>query len=123
TGSGKKIKGKITPQYMNLPITPANIHKFFPDIKLIVVLRNPIDRAYSYYSMKKRNATEHRTFEEVVDQQINLEDSEIESVYDSYLKKSEYGKILGEYLKYFDRSQFLVLFSDDLKNKKKKSLE
>lgn len=123
SGSEGMVKGKITPQYMNLPETPKNIHEYLPDVKLIVILRNPIDRAYSYFAMKKRNDTEQRTFEEVVHQQMSLKDSAIESVYDSYLKKSEYGKILTEYLKYFKKEQFLILFSDELKNKKKESLE
>lgn len=113
----KSCKGKITPQYMNFPETPAKIAKMFPEIKLIALLRNPVDRAYSYYAMKRRNGSEHRTFEEAVDFQMNASNAEFQSACNSYLRRGKYGEILGYYLDNFSRSQILIIFSDDLKKK------
>lgn len=40
-----------TPEYLYLPFVPERIHKDFPDAKIIVMLRDPIARAYSAWNM------------------------------------------------------------------------
>jgi hypothetical protein len=115
------VKGKITPSYMTSPEIPRRIHSFMPDIKLIAILRNPIDRAFSHYLMKKRNLTDTRNFSELVINEI--ENQAQTNFYESYLKRGLYGTILAEYLKYFNRSQILVVFSEELKNNKEETLD
>ncbi|MFX0073102.1 MAG: sulfotransferase domain-containing protein, partial [Candidatus Hermodarchaeota archaeon] len=44
-----KIKGEFTPSYMLSPMSADLIYKTFPQVKLIVCLRNPAERAYSDY--------------------------------------------------------------------------
>lgn len=44
-----QIKGEKSPSYLVSQEAPARIHKHFPEIKIIAILRNPIDRAYSAY--------------------------------------------------------------------------
>jgi hypothetical protein len=44
-----QIKGEKSPSYLVSKEAPARIHKHFPEIKIIAILRNPIDRAYSAY--------------------------------------------------------------------------
>jgi hypothetical protein len=117
--------GKITPQYMGDPRVPARLSKMMPNVKLIALLRNPIDRAFSYYRMKARTGKEQRTFEEAVKDQLrdaslakarrSLLESDI--VLDTYIVRGEYGRILNDYLDRFHREQLLVLFSDDLERR------
>src|SRR6056297_562433 len=47
--SSKNIKGEFTPRYIYHPKVAQRIKKYFPDVKLIVSLRNPIERAISHY--------------------------------------------------------------------------
>jgi hypothetical protein len=44
-----QIKGEKSPSYLVSQEAPGRIHKHFPEIKIIAILRNPIDRAYSAY--------------------------------------------------------------------------
>ena len=44
-----QIKGEKSPSYLVSKEAPGRIHKHFPEIKIIAILRNPIDRAYSAY--------------------------------------------------------------------------
>ncbi len=60
-----------TPRYLMMPNVPALIHAVCPwQPKIIVMLRNPIDRAYSLYKMNKGGNNDYPSFEEVVDQEI-----------------------------------------------------
>ena len=44
-----QIKGELTPFYISDPTSPVLIKKAFPDIKILVSYRNPVDRLYSMY--------------------------------------------------------------------------
>jgi hypothetical protein len=44
-----QIKGEKSPSYLVSKEAPERIHKHFPEVKIIAILRNPIDRAYSAY--------------------------------------------------------------------------
>ena len=52
----------------------------YPQIKLIVVLRNPIDRAYSHYMHNKRKGRESRSFEEAIAEEQAKMPAEIQQV-------------------------------------------
>lgn len=52
---GEAAWGEITPHYLALPHAAANIHAAAPEARLIVSLRNPVDRAFSIYQMNLRN--------------------------------------------------------------------
>ena len=54
TGS-QTIVGEASPHYFHNLDAPQILSKLFPQLKLIVLLRNPVDRAYSHYSMQVRN--------------------------------------------------------------------
>lgn len=49
-----KIVGEITPAYIYDEKCAERIHKLLPDVKLIAILRNPIDRAYSQFKFTIR---------------------------------------------------------------------
>ena len=53
--SGKKAIGELSNTYLYSETAAKNIYDKFPDAKIIMVLRNPIDRAYSHYQMDFRN--------------------------------------------------------------------
>ena len=50
---GEAILGEATPIYMFLPEIAKRLHTYNPDLKLLVILRDPVDRAISQYSMSQ----------------------------------------------------------------------
>ena len=52
--SQKFLSGETSPIYLFYPMVPGRMKKLLPDVKLIVILRNPVDRAYSHYHHTKR---------------------------------------------------------------------
>ena len=46
--------GESTPQYLFHPLVPQRVKALIPDAKFLVVLRNPIDRAFSHYNHNQR---------------------------------------------------------------------
>ena len=98
--------------------------KILPDVKLIVILRNPVDRAYSHYHHMLRKSMEIRSFEEAIEleekrhtemEEQTIDDSNsVPSHYGdrSYLARSVYVDQLETWFRYYDREQFLILTTD-----------
>jgi len=86
----KPITGEATPNYMIDPSTINRIAKTIPDARLIVLLRNPVDRAFSNYHMNIRKGNEHRSFEEVLESDPVLSAESVENIMSD--PSSWYGK-------------------------------
>jgi len=56
------VAGEATPVYMYWHAAPARIHAYNPAMKLIVVLRNPITRAYSHWNMEHTRGADRLSF-------------------------------------------------------------
>jgi len=123
------LTGEATPRYIHYPHTPKRVFDLIPNIKLIVLLRNPIDRAYSHYQMEAGNDNEELPFEEAIEQEekrITDDMKKMErnenfySVYfyrKSYLTRGIYVDQLKRWFEYFPREQFLILKSEDFYSK------
>lgn len=109
----KQIVGEASPQYMMNPAVPARIHALFPDIKLIAVLRNPIDRAYSSYRMTVRLGAEKHSAQEAL-QRLPPPNLDQPLTPLDYIGMGLYGKILEGYLKYFPLEQIRLVFTEEL---------
>ena len=59
------LTGEGEPSYLPHPIAAERVMELVPDVRLIVMLRNPVDRAYSHYYHRFSRDREPRTFEEV----------------------------------------------------------
>ncbi len=64
------ITGEASPTYFADPDAPARIARVRPDMRLILLLRDPVARAYSAYRMRVRLGREQRSWEAVVDSEI-----------------------------------------------------
>lgn len=110
-GGSYKKSGEISPTYLYSRITAERIKKNFPGVKIIVVLREPVSRAFSQYIHDKRlGVIKDITFNEAV------------RMYRNYLEKGYYYYHLNNYFKLFDRNNILVMFHQDLLEKPKKSV-
>jgi len=63
----EKAIGEASPSYLLDPESPEIIHKKIPNAKIIIMLRDPVQRAFSQYLMKKTNGVEQRTFHQVIE--------------------------------------------------------
>jgi hypothetical protein len=112
----RTITGEATPYIVNRR-APRRMARVVPEARLIALLRNPVERAYSDYQMVARKDREHKTFEEAIGLQepaaseseggTNLNnDSE-------YLSRSVYVDQLLRWSEHFSREQMLILKSED----------
>ncbi len=62
----KMITGEASPYYLFFPHSAQRIYTTFPNLKIIIILRNPVDRAYSHYFHSTRGGFESLSFEEAV---------------------------------------------------------
>jgi hypothetical protein len=57
------ITGEASPNYLVHPPSAGRLGAALPQAKVIIMLRNPVDRAYSQYRMQRRRGSERRSFE------------------------------------------------------------
>ena len=115
----EKKWGTIAPQYMERPRLAETLRQLLPDVRLVAILRNPIDRAYSSYRVNVGNRRESRDFQEIVPELLSAEALEQArgkpTPFNSYVMKGEYGRILAVYYELFAREQIAVYFFEELK--------
>lgn len=58
--------GEASTEYLYYPQAPCRIHKLLPEAKLIFVLRNPVDRAFSAYCYQRRDGCESLSFQAAI---------------------------------------------------------
>lgn len=136
SGQDRKLWGKASPQYMCDPQVPARIHALMPGVKLVAILRDPIERTWSHFQMGKRRETEAREFAEVVESLLAGDAQEsarslpvpdhadgYQSEADFYVAWSEYGRSLEGFNACFDPGQLLVLYTEELEAEPEATLD
>jgi len=127
--SNRHISGEASPDYVSHPEAPSRIKALNPDMKLILLVRDPIVRAYSAYQMNRRMGIDpRRTFDDAI--HFELEQRKYKGdTYDYdrhnffYLERGLYGKQLESWCKVFDRNQFLVMNSKNFFTETKETLK
>jgi len=109
----ERALGEISPTYLYDPAVPERIRIRLPNEKLIVILRNPVERAYSHFVMDVRNG-----WEEISDfaQALDREPMEIEDFWwgkRHYIRHGFYVNALQRFSRAFDSEQIKVLLYDD----------
>jgi hypothetical protein len=101
--------GEATPSYLASLEAPKRIASVVPDVRLIAVLRNPVDRAYSHYWHARDWGGEKASFATVVESSLQGDESPR-----GYLRSGYYLQQLLRYEELFDRAGMLVLRFEDL---------
>ncbi len=119
------ITGEASPSYLSHPHAPGRAAKLLPHAKLIVLLRNPVDRAYSQYRHNIGLGFEKLSFEDAIISQEERTTIEKEKLLANeyhpsytykryaYLERGIYADQLKAWFKYFPREQMLILRSED----------
>jgi Sulfotransferase domain len=111
-----QITGEASGTYLSRAAAPERMHAVLPDVKLIVLLGNPIARAMSHFKhWVREDKDDLRTFNEVIDRELNgTIDDRWDPMEWAYLGKGLYVQHLRRWHRFFDRKQFLILKSEDL---------
>ena len=116
----QKIVADFTPSYFFDEEAPKRIFESLGgELKFVVILRNPLDRAYSHYLHSKRDLYEKQDFGEALKlESSRLQQYQNQADYLSYLRHSYihqglYSKMLKRYLQYFSLDNFLFINFED----------
>jgi hypothetical protein len=120
------IAGEATPYYMAHPLAPERLARTLPASRVIVVLRDPVDRAYSHYQHEVALGAETLSFDDA----LALEHERLAGEEDrmradpryysyahqqySYVTRGRYAEQLERLWGLFPREQVLVIHSKDL---------
>ena len=112
-----KVVGESSPVYLYCPHSALEIKNRFPNSKLIISLRNPIEIAYSeYFSLKFMGFDQNRSFDELLDsseEQLTRNEFHI----DSLLEAGFYSKHIKRFQKIFSKNQIkIIIFEEYVKN-------
>jgi len=116
--------GDASVEYFCHPDGPRNVHAVLPRARLIFLLRNPVDRAWSDFRMFQKDGREREAFEAVIPRAIAwLQDSGLAPLIDAasrqafhpvrYVQSGLYAHVIERWLEFFPREQCLFLFSED----------
>lgn len=111
--SKSQATGEASPCYLYLPSAPKAIRDLIPTTRLVVILRNPVDRAYSSFLHMRREDAEIESFEEALsmEQERIIEGAGLPY---HYMSMGYYGKQINMYYNYFNKDQIKILFYDEL---------
>lgn len=112
----KKLYFDASPVYLHDPAAPARMHADYPAARLIVICRDPIERAvshYNYYSSKDsnfgkkpENRIDERSIEEAFDDDMNGRE---QRPFFRYCRMSLYAQQMENFLQYYPRQQILFV--------------
>lgn len=113
-----QLLGEATPIYMYWKLAPKRIFEYNPNMKLIFILRNPIERAYSHWLMETKKGRENMLFERA----LRLEWLRRRYHYPkqdrihSYVDRGFYSKQIQNIMRYFPKEQMFFIKNEALLN-------
>ena len=108
--------GDFTPTYFFEKQAAKRIYDNLGEhVKFIIILRDPVDRAYSHYLHSKRDLHEDLTFIEALEKESERmsQGDYLSRLRFSYVLQGMYFHMLEEYLKFFKKENFLILSFED----------
>ncbi len=120
------MTGESSPYYMFHPLAPQRIAATLPDVRLIVLLRNPVERAYSQFHHERSNGNEALGFEEALDREPERLAGEVERIlgdprynsfshqHHSYLARGHYADQLETLYASFPQERISIVISERL---------
>ncbi len=109
--------GEATPIYMYWDASPRRIWAYNPKMKIILILRNPISRCYSHWSMEFNRDSESEDFEEAITLEgIRARDNlPLQHRVFSYIDRGFYCQQIRRLWHYFGKESTLILRQEELK--------
>lgn len=108
-----------TTNYLDHPLAAQRIKQLVPEARVIILLRDPVERAFSHYKMAVRNGLESLSFAEALEKE-NARIQEGENHVHNYCRqrlgyrtRGQYAELLPPWLETFDKEHLLVLCAED----------
>jgi Sulfotransferase domain len=119
------MAGEVTPSYLYWKSAIERIHAYNPRIKLLVVLRNPIDRAFAHWNMQRFKDREPLDFLAALKEEPrrSAQSLAIESRRFSYVDRGFYSAQLERVFKFFPRGQLMVVKFEEFRDRKQETLD
>jgi hypothetical protein len=124
-----ELRGEATPIYLYLPGIPEKLHQYNAKLKFIVMLRDPVERAYSHYAMERERGNETLPFwKALLREKVRLanDTDELQPTsarrIHSYRDRGRYSGQLRRLYRWFSPDQVLVLRSDRLRGDHDKTM-
>jgi hypothetical protein len=120
------IVGEASPSYLFHPLAPQRVAAMLPRARLVALLRNPVERAFSHYQHEVALGREQLSFEDAVAREDERMEGELERMLAdpryfshawwnyTYVARGLYAEQLERWFAAFPREQLLVLLTDDL---------
>ncbi|MFA6204148.1 MAG: sulfotransferase domain-containing protein [Gallionella sp.] len=118
------LTGEIDPEYLYIESAVEKIKQLTDANKFIVVLRHPLQRAYSHYLMTVRRGFEDLPFDRAIEaekERLSQFDNAFAIDHQSYISRSLYSKQISRYFSVFPEGEFLFIKFDDLIDKERGS--
>ena len=120
-----KMIGETTPIYMYWMDAPKRIWQYNPEMKMIIILRNPIDRAYSHWNMQRDRGLETLSFSEAIRKETERARKSLPSQqrFFSYTDRGFYSEQIRRIWRFFEENNILIFRIEDLKRNPEQTLE
>lgn len=121
-----RLVGEASPSYLFHPLAPERARALVPEAKLVALLRDPVERAYSQYQHEVALGREPLSFEDALDAEEERTRGEVERLVadpryfsrawwdHTYATRGLYAEQLERWLAVYPREQLLVLTTDEL---------
>ena len=120
-----QLWGEATPISLYWDPAPERIWRYNPTMRLIVILRNPIERAYSHWSMEHQRGNDHLSFTLALEQEETRcrKALPLQHRVFSYVDRGFYSAQLRRLWRFFGKEQVLVLKQEELRRNPQTCLE
>jgi len=111
------LKGEATPAYLYCRNAATRIWQYNPAMKIIIILRNPIERAFSHWNMEHNRGADPLSFENALRQEETRcqKALPLQHYIYSYVDRGFYTSQIREYWRCFGENQVLILKYDQLR--------
>ena len=109
-----QLRGEASVSYLYYPDVPSKIKEYNSEAKIIIMLRNPIDRAFSHYLMDYRLGLVTDSFETIINNKSKHKNAHLH--YQQYLSVSEYSSQIERYLDVFGKNKVHIIDYENFKN-------
>ena len=119
------LAGEVTPSYLYWKPAMERIRNYNPQIKLVILLRNPIDRAFAHWNMQRFKDREPLDFLDAVKEEPRriAQPLTIESRRYAYVDRGFYSVQLDRVFKFFPREQVRIVKFENFRDRKQETLD
>jgi len=116
----EKAVGEASVSYLFYPGVPAKIKEILPDVKIIILLRDPVERGFSHYLMDYKLGLVDIPYREIIHKTNNHKNQNL--YYQQYVELGFYYEQVKRYLDLFGHEKVKIYFQEDLRTDSKNTI-